>query len=78
MDKVENGIYKPFVNSSEVARRGLRAVPAFVRKVVDWIRRAALLKACIDNLLSGRFYRVKSQLRQIAMLESTDSGFCTK
>ncbi|AIG98388.1 hypothetical protein AFULGI_00016260 [Archaeoglobus fulgidus DSM 8774] len=39
MSKLGIEVYKPFVGSSEVARKGLKAVPAFVRWVVGWVDR---------------------------------------
>lgn len=36
MSRLRIEVYKPFVVSSEVARKGLKALPAFVRKVVGW------------------------------------------
>lgn len=39
MGKLKIEVYKPFVGSSEVARKGLKAVPAFVGRVVSWVDR---------------------------------------
>jgi len=39
MSKLGIEVYKPFVVSSEVARKGLKALPAFVRRVVGWADR---------------------------------------
>lgn len=44
MNKVGKEVYKPFVGSSEVARKGLKAVPRFVRRVAGWADRLLMPK----------------------------------
>jgi len=58
MDKVEKEVYKPFVVSSEVARKGLKALPAFVRRVVSWVDRLFtpnIAAYCINFSAVNRF-----------------------
>ncbi len=39
MSRLGIEVYKPFVDSSEVARKGLKPLPAFVRRAVGWVDR---------------------------------------
>jgi hypothetical protein len=58
MNKLRIEIYKPFVGSSEVARKGLKAVPAFVRRVVGWADRLLTPKIaayCLNFPAMNRF-----------------------
>lgn len=58
MSRLGIEVYKPFVGSSEVARKGLRALPAFVRRVVGWVDRLLTPKIaayCINFPAVNRF-----------------------
>lgn len=58
MNKFGIEVYKPFVGSSEVARKGLRALPAFVRGVVGWVDRLLTPKIaayCLNFPAVNRF-----------------------
>jgi len=50
MSKLGIEVYKPFVGSSEVARKGLKAVPAFVRWVVGWVDRLFTPRIAADSI----------------------------
>ena len=50
MSKLGIEVYKPFVVSSEVARKGLKALPAFVRRVVGWVDRLPTPKIAAYSL----------------------------
>ena len=58
MSRLGIEVYKPFVGSSEVARKGLKALPAFVRGIVGWVDRLFTPKIaayCINFPAVNRF-----------------------
>ncbi len=69
MSKLGIEVYKPFVGSSEVARKGLRALPTFVRRVVSWVDRLLTPKiaACCLNFPAVNRFTHEVEVRDFAV-----------
>ncbi len=69
MSRLGIKVYKPFVGSSEVARKGLKALPAFGRRVVGWVDRLFTPKvaAYCPNFSAVNRFTHKVEVRDFAV-----------
>jgi len=69
MSRLGIEVYKPFVGSSEVARKGLRVLLAFVRRVVNrFTHEVEVRDFSVENLRWSKRTARANQIARIAML----------